>query len=887
MDSFPSDKSQGRGLKSPDDIVNSFLDAMRAAGVNMDTGSNKGGHPIADGKVHRADAIGQRNKRHIWYVLHADHPASGAFGDLKLGVQDTWTVTKVLKQLSKEERKVIADRIERNKREREAEQKALNAEAAEVSARLYTAAKKPVPDHPYIAKKGLPIFPGLKQLFEDFKYKVDGEPKTARAGNLVVPIFKPTAEKPVLVGAQLIQPDGVKRFVKGTAKDGNYHSIGRSNGGNVFIGEGYATCARVHEATGDLCYVAFDAGNLKSVAINIRKKFPDKQLILIADNDRFTTKPVDNPGLTFATAAAEAVNAIVAVPTFPDKEVDATDFDDLYRISGIEAVRKTIADAIDPPVVDEINAPPIEELPFSDPGDGHYSFGPPVAEKPLIRVVKGKIHEAVDAAIEVLASPAVEIYARGSSLVRVIEYLPPTETLASLSRSDSDVQRSDGATIIQPVDADVLIDRLGRFANFTKWDGRTQDDVAIDCPRDVAQMIISRRGEGWGAIPHLRAVIQCPCLRPDGTVLLDHGYDKASGLLLKSSRAWLPVPEMPTKQDARNAVEKLSEPIADFPFVANSDRSAALGLLITAVIRAALPTAPMSAVRAPSAGSGKSLLVDIAAVLATGKAASVVTPTHDEAELEKRIGAAAIAGDAILNIDNLTSTLRSDQLCQMLTQPSVQVRVLGKSENLKIESTALICATGNGLSLYGDLNRRTVIINLDANCDRPDERAFDFDPVEVAKRDRAELVAAALTIVRAYIVAGRPDTPSPMGSFKVWSDLVRGALIWLGMGDPRGNTDQMRNEDPEIVALREVMDALPREPFTVKQIRLKFGEDPVLRSALSPYADRGGGFNSTKFTGFLRRFKDRWIGGRAIVLIKTDDSNGGTWAIEAIKQASN
>jgi putative DNA primase/helicase len=343
---------------------------MRAAGVNMDTGSNKGGHPIADGKVHRADAMGQKNKRHVWYVLHIDHPASGAFGDLKSGVQDTWTVTKDLKALSKEERATIAARIDQNKREREAELKALNAEAAEVSVRLFAAARKPVPEHAYIAKKGLPIFPGLKQLFEDFKYKIDGEAKTARAGCLVVPIYKPTAEKPVLVGVQLVQSDGVKRFVKGTAKEGNYHPIGRPNGGDIFIGEGYATCARVHEATGCLVYVAFDSGNLKSVAINIRKKFPDARLILLADNDRFTTKPVENPGLTKAREAAEAVKAIVAVPTFPDREVDATDFDDLYRLSGIEAVRRTIADAINPPMVDERNAPPIEELPFSDPGEG-------------------------------------------------------------------------------------------------------------------------------------------------------------------------------------------------------------------------------------------------------------------------------------------------------------------------------------------------------------------------------------------------------------------------------------------------------------------------------------------------------------------------------------
>ena len=494
-----------------------------------------------------------------------------------------------------------------------------------------------------------------------------------------------------------------------------------------------------------------------------------------------------------------------------------------------------------------------------------------------IYVVKGDIHETVDRAMAVLSNPSLGIYARGDDLVRAVTYSMPARTL-TIAKQGENVDRPDGTVIIATLSDIALVETLTRHATFAKWDARADKFVPCDCPMEVARMILASKGHGW-TVPRLRAIISAPTLRHDGTVLSAPGYDKATGLLLVGDRIWRQVPENPSKRDAAKALDVLVEPIDGFPFVDNSDRAAALALLITSVMRPSLKTVPMFTVTAPAAGTGKSLLVDIAAILATGRKAAVVTPTQDEAELEKRIGAAALAGDQIISIDNVTHILRSDQLCQLLTQEEVQVRVLGASKNVRIPSTALICATGNNLSIHGDLNRRAVRIRLDAKCERPDERRFDRDATGLALRKRAELVAAALTIVRAYLSAGAPSQASPMGSFEDWSDTVRSALIWLGMGDCRGDVDAMRAEDPEKAELAEIIDALPTGRFTVREIAHNVAESPELREVFAGFVGRNCVFATKSFGRYLARFRGTIIGGRSVELV-TKDIHGAVWQVQ-------
>ncbi len=513
------------------------------------------------------------------------------------------------------------------------------------------------------------------------------------------------------------------------------------------------------------------------------------------------------------------------------------------------------------------DAPAYDGRDYGEPMDPHapVDFSEGRKYRPEIQVVKGAIHEAVDAANDLLADPSLQVFARAGRFVRAVEYRSPPATLGAKSRREGNAIRPDGSIVVRELGQSALTEVLTRAARWVKWVPSSKALASIDCPVEVARMLIDRQGYRW-KVPPLKAVIRAPVLRADFTVLSEPGYDTATGLLLVTDRHWPLVPPAPTRQDAVRAIGVLMRPLEALPFVDATDRAAAAALLITAAIRPMLGTAPMFAVTAPAAGTGKSLAIDVASILATGKPAVVITPSRDEAEMEKRLGASAIEGDAVIAIDNVSFPLESDQLCQFLTQTEVKVRVLGRSENVTVPSTALITATGNNLSLVGDLVRRTIRIRLDAAVERPDERRFDFDALELALSTRGEMLAAALTILKAYHRAGSPDPAPAMGSFEAWSQVVRSALMWAGLPDPRGDVEDMRGEDPETAGLREIMNALPALPFTANDIKTKMAFDDDLRAALSGFFDRSGVFSSVRFAGYLRRFKGRIVDGRCIRL---------------------
>jgi putative DNA primase/helicase len=153
-------------------------------------------------------------------------------------------------------------------------------------------------------------------------------------------------------------------------------------------------------------------------------------------------------------------------------------------------------------------------------------------------------------------------------------------------------------------------------------------------------------------------------------------------------------------------------------------------------------------------GTGKSKLVDLAAMIAIGHEAPVLAQGKTEEEMEKRLGAALLAGDTLVSFDNCEQQLGGELLCQALTQPRLKIRILGKSENAFVPTNAAFFATGNNLEVIGDMTRRTLVCSLDARVERPETRIFkNTDPVEVVRDNRAKYVVAALTILRAYHVA--------------------------------------------------------------------------------------------------------------------------------------
>ena len=308
-----------------------------------------------------------------------------------------------------------------------------------------------------------------------------------------------------------------------------------------------------------------------------------------------------------------------------------------------------------------------------------------------------------------------------------------------------------------------------------------------------------------------------------------------------------------------------------------ADRAVALSTILTACIRRTIGAAPLHGYTAPVAGSGKSMLVDLAATIATGREAGVVAQGKTEEETEKRLGALLLSGDPIIAVDNCEQPLGGEFLCQVLTQSAVRVRILGKSEAPELPTNSLITATGNNLVLVGDMTRRGLLCHLDPRVERPELRQFETNPIAAVKGERGKFVAAVLTLLRAYQMAGRPAEPSALGSFAAWSSLVRGALIWLGEADPVDTMERARSLDPRLeelsavllqwrevvgdvrITVRKVIEKATRQTGSGFDYNKTEFAHPDFREALLTVAGAGGAVNSRRLGRWLSANKNRIV----------------------------
>ena len=496
------------------------------------------------------------------------------------------------------------------------------------------------------------------------------------------------------------------------------------------------------------------------------------------------------------------------------------------------------------------------------------------ADVPLIRMAGGKLPQIVQSAEDALLTEPYRLFQRGSLLVR-----------PGLIRLGSQEDLSHSALRIIPIESYGLAELLSQVARWERYDARSEEWVTIDAPLKIATTMMQRSGL-W-RLPILSGIISAPTLRADGSLLQTPGYDKATGLILDTQGAsYPPILDRPSQAEARAALKRLTELIQTFPFVGNESRSVALSAILTSILRRSLPTAPLHAFTAPVPGTGKSMLVDIASVISTGRTAGVISQGKTEEELEKRLGAMLLAGDPVIAIDNCEAPLGGEFLCALLTQSMTRTRVLGRSETPELPSNAFITATGNNLLLLGDMTRRALLCQVDPKVERPELRKFEKNPVHEARHQRAALVTAALTVLRAYHCAGFPDAPTALGSFEEWSNWVRGSLIWLGEADPILTMETARELDPRLeasssilsqwhtiigataVSVRDVIERAtqqitsPGQPFPTAQ-RFEF-RHPDFREALLVVAGDGGAINSKRLGKWLSAHHDRVVNGLCI-----------------------
>lgn len=492
----------------------------------------------------------------------------------------------------------------------------------------------------------------------------------------------------------------------------------------------------------------------------------------------------------------------------------------------------------------------------------------------VIRHDPGRLPEILDQIGLALAEQCTNLFSYTGRLVRVY---PAPET------SGAGMYRPRGALVLHPVDAAHLTELATTAALHERYDARSEAYKPCDCPRRVADAYLARGS--WPELRELSGFIETPTVTPDARLIDAPGYDHGTGLFLAfaSMPGWSPPPARPPRTQAQEALDVLLDLMHEFPFVADEDRAAVVAGILTALLRRVLPAAPMVAVTAPTPGTGKTLIAETFAVIATGRRASVLSLGHDDAEFEKRLAGVLLAGDAAVALDNIERPLKGDLLCQVATQQFVRLRPLGASGMMTIPTHALIVATGNNLSIVGDLKRRVALIRLDAGTERPETRPFTRDHLADVFARRGEVIRAALTLPLAYLAAGAPAIEGlyPLGGFEQWDRMVRRPLVWLGLPDPLKASESLREQDPDLEAMRLLLDswhtAFGDEPVTAAAVVAAGMEyrpvadsyaHPELREALRLVCREK--LESGRLGYWLRRHQDRIVDGLQVKRVGSD-----------------
>lgn len=453
---------------------------------------------------------------------------------------------------------------------------------------------------------------------------------------------------------------------------------------------------------------------------------------------------------------------------------------------------------------------------------------------------------------------ADDLYLRGGQLVRL-------GTAAELPNgaSKSEPQRVDPQAVIIPANQEFLRRELTRRATFQVYRRREDEWVAVDCPAALASNILK-----VAESPHWRpltAIARAPFLRPDLSVCEAPGYDAATGIYYQPSQTFPPIPTAPTRSEAQAALEVLLAPFDEFPFQSESSRSVFAAHVLTAIVRPAVGTTPVFFYTAPTVATGKTLLSKGANLIATGNDPALSPYTDDANEQRKVLLSTLLAGDSGLLFDNVPNgvKVRSSVLCAFATASVYSDRKLGTNENKGMVNTVLVALTGNNLTPAGDLARRSLVCRLDADAETRRGRTFCIPHlVTYATEHRAELLVAALIVIRAHAVAGQPRVARPLESFETWSQMVRDPLAWLEMADPVDTQELEADDDVEAVraAFTAIASVFGTEKFTARGLAGRYGPDgDILRAALETAGCSDAG-ETTKVGYWLRENRDKVAG---------------------------
>jgi putative DNA primase/helicase len=298
---------------------------------------------IEPGRIFRCRAEEKKTGYPGWGVIHMnpDGTAGGCIGNHVTGDKQKVFYGRSgehrnYHDLTPDERAVFQKMIDEAKAKAEADQKARYSKAAAAALRIWNNAEPADPGHQYAKDKGINLY-GARQTGK----------------TLLIPRYNAAGR---LMSLQYIYPDGFKKNQPDGQTTGGFFIIGDpAKSDIIYICEGFATGASIHEATGQAVMVSFTANSLDAVTGIMKKRHPDKRIIIAADNDLKTEKRTGkNPGRMAAEAAAAKHGSALSICPMD------SDFNDLHQAQGLDAVREALKK------IRKITLPGSEPVPLPD-----------------------------------------------------------------------------------------------------------------------------------------------------------------------------------------------------------------------------------------------------------------------------------------------------------------------------------------------------------------------------------------------------------------------------------------------------------------------------------------------------------------------------------------
>ncbi|MDI1444221.1 hypothetical protein [Polyangium sp. 6x1] len=452
---------------------------------------------------------------------------------------------------------------------------------------------------------------------------------------------------------------------------------------------------------------------------------------------------------------------------------------------------------------------------------------------------------------------------------------------------------------VQVLPLPALWEHVSNAVVLLKYSKQEADWLPTDPPKAHLEAIMSR--QRWNGIRDFAGIVETPTMRPDGSIIDTPGHDARTGFVYIPAADYAPIPERPSRDDARAALAELQDYFCDFPFARPEHLSVVLAAAMSIIVRPAIDgPVPAFVFDAATPGTGKTLLLDAVSVIACGRPASRTTFPRDEEELEKVLAGYAIKAPPLVPFDNLgvqpgghPIAFGGGPLDKVLTaHGAVDLRVLGKTGQPTLQWYSVIIATGNNVDVLGDTVRRTLMARVEAKEERPDERdprAFKHHPLlDILRTQHPRLVWCVLVIVRAYIAAERPDmSTGTIGGYDKWAELIPPALVHAGAPNPllaRAEPDdgasdgrehmgvilqQWKELDPEHKGLlaQQVKELLWPADRTPKEYDKRYDGLRSAFAALIPRFQAGTPPTTDQVGKVFRRWKGRVVGALKIAQV--------------------